>query len=64
MARSDYAALDVIKGRRAIERRLKRGEKIDVVIRATIDPDFRQHSDDGTSTEFKLINVRWDEDHG
>lgn len=56
---SDYAALDIIRGRRSIEARLKRGEPVFVIVRAQIDPDPRQHSDDGVSTEFKLVNVLW-----
>ncbi len=60
--KSDYACLDIIKGRRKIEARLMRGEQVRVQIWATIDPDIRQHSDDGTSTEFKLVSVTWEED--
>lgn len=61
MQSSGYAALDVIRGRRTLEKRLRRGERIKVIIHAEIDPDFRGHSDDGTSTQFTLIDVKWRE---
>ncbi len=59
--KSDYAALDVIRGRRAIEKRLAKGERIEIVIKAVIDPDKRAHSDDGTSTQFSLTEIQWRE---
>lgn len=61
LRKTGWAALDLIAGRRGIERRIKKGERISVVIYADIDPDVRAHSDDGTSTQFGLVNVRWAE---
>lgn len=59
--KSDWAALDVIRGRRALEKRLAKGERIEVVIKAVIDPDPRSHSDDGTSIQFTLRDIEWKE---
>ena len=61
LKKTGWAALDLIAGRRAIERRVKKGERISVVIYAEIEPDMRGHNDDGASTQFTLVNVRWAE---
>lgn len=52
---SDFALLDVKKGRVALARRINAGERIPVTIRGYID---NVHSnDDGTSIEFSLSGV-------
>jgi hypothetical protein len=49
---SDYAILDVKKGRAALARRLEKGEKVKVTIVGTI--DYQSGNDDGTSIEFSV----------
>lgn len=52
---SDFALLDVKRGRVELARRVNRGERIPVTIRGYID---NVHSnDDGTSIEFSLTDV-------
>lgn len=59
--KSAWAGLDVIQGRRGLEKRLAKGERIEILIKAVIDPDKRAHSDDGTSTQFGLTEIQWKE---
>ena len=52
---SDFAILDVKRGRVELARRVNRGERIPVTIRGYIDTVHSQ--DDGTSIEFSLSGV-------
>ena len=52
---SDFASLDVKRGRVELARRINRGERIPVTIRGYIDT-VHSH-DDGTSIEFSLSAV-------
>lgn len=52
---SDFAILDVKRGRVELARRVNRGERIPVTIRGYIDAVNSQ--DDGTSIEFALTDV-------
>lgn len=58
--KTDWVGLDVIPGRRALEKRLDKGERIEVVIRGVLDPDKRSWSDDGTSTQFTLLDATYE----
>lgn len=49
---SDYGILDVMKGRKALARHLKKHGPVRVVIEATLTEPFG--SDDGTSIEFNM----------
>ncbi len=48
---SGSAVLDVIRGRRSLERAVRRGERVPVTIRGFID---QVGNDDGMSTEFTV----------
>ena len=58
---SGYAALDIIRGRHGLKRRLQKGEKVFFDVKVQVDPDFRAWSDDGTSIEFGCIVLDVDE---
>lgn len=49
---SDYGMLDVMKGRKALAKHLKKEGPVRVLIEATLTEPFG--SDDGTSIEFNL----------
>lgn len=53
--KSGFALIDIKAGRKGIEKRLRRGEKVTVNLTATLDPDPRGWSDDGISTEFSAL---------
>ena len=57
--KSQFGLLDVTVGRRELERRLRAGEQIEVVIYGTLDNDPRSWNDDGTSTEFTVAVDRF-----
>lgn len=59
--RSDYARVDIKAGRKALEKRLRQGERVEVIIRGIIDTDPRSWNDDGASTEFAVISVDLEE---
>jgi len=50
--KSDFALLDVKAGRKALAKRIAKGERIPVVIRGTICGQWSR--DDGTSIEFEI----------
>ena len=53
--KSDYALLDVKRGRSALEKRLVGGGKVRVLVEMTV--DYAYGSDDGVSQEF-VCSVR------
>ncbi len=60
LKKTGWVGLDVIPGRRGIEKRLIKGERIEVIIRGVIDTDMRAHSDDGTSTQFCITDATYE----
>ncbi len=52
---STFALLDVKRGRKELEKRLRRGERIELVLHGVLDNDPRSIGhDDGESREFTL----------
>lgn len=49
-----YGRLDVVHGRKELRSRLIDGERVKVLIEATINPNTNTMNDDGTSIEFEL----------
>lgn len=59
--KSNYAILDVKKGRAALARKIVKGEKIKVYVEMIL--DTQSSHDDGTSIEFsgEVISLKYDD---